>query len=140
MNIDKFKHQHLDILSAITGLRKLVRDGIAAHAHDISQCIIAMSGVIKLHLAVEDRVLYPALEASGNAELADMSRHYRDEMDGIAGAYLAFAAKWNKPRLLMAQPEDFRQEANQVLKTLYERMKKEDGEFYPVIEASAAHA
>ncbi len=140
MNIDKFKHQHLDILSAIAGLRKLVRDGIAAHANDISQSIIAMSGVIKLHLAVEDRVLYPALEASGNDKLAQMSRHYRDEMDGIAGAYLAFAAKWNKPRLLMTQPEDFRDEANQVLKTLYERMRKEDGEFYPVIEASNAHA
>jgi hemerythrin-like domain-containing protein len=138
MNIDKFKHQHLDILGAIAALRTLVRTGIAEHAIDIAQRIVSMSSVVKLHLAVEDRILYPALESSGNADLAQMSQHYRGEMTGIAGAYLAFAAKWNTPRLLAEQPEAFRKEANHVLKTLYERMKKEDREFYPAIEA--AHA
>ncbi|WP_295997258.1 hemerythrin domain-containing protein [Rugamonas sp.] len=140
MNIDKFKHQHTDILDAIAGLRKLVQSGIGEHAADISARIVAMSGVIKLHLAVEDRVLYPALEASGDAVLARMSARYRGEMDGISGAYLAFAAKWNTPRQLAEQPETFRDEANVVLKTLYERMKKEDREFYPAIEANTAVA
>jgi len=140
MNIDKFKHQHADILGAIAGLRKLVQAGIAEHAADISARIVAMSGIIKLHLAVEDRTLYPALEASGDLALARMSVHYRGEMDGISGAYLAFAAKWNTPRRLAEQPETFRDEANVVLKTLYERMKKEDREFYPAIETVALAA
>jgi len=138
MNIDKFKHQHIDILSAIAALRTLVQTGIDNHANDIAQRIIAMSGLIKLHLAVEDRVLYPALTASGNARLARLSQQYQDEMEGIAGAYLAFAAKWNTARQLELEPDAFRAEANQVLKTLYERMKKEDREFYPVIEAAGA--
>ncbi|WP_348692980.1 hemerythrin domain-containing protein [Duganella fentianensis] len=137
MNIDKFKHQHLDILGAITRLRTLVQSGISEQAGAIAQQIIAMSGFIKLHLAVEDRVLYPALENSGNAQLIRLSQQYRSEMDGIASAYLAFAARWNSPRLLIAQPEDFRSEANAVLRTLYERMQREDREFYPAIEASA---
>ncbi|MYM67488.1 hemerythrin domain-containing protein [Pseudoduganella sp. FT55W] len=140
MNIDKFKHQHLDILGAIAALRTLVQSGIAEHAADISQRIIGMSGMVKLHLAVEDRLLYPVLEASGNQSLAGMSKRYRDEMSGISGTYLAFAAKWNSARLLQEQPESFRDEANHVLKTLYERMKKEDREFYPAIESSTVHA
>ncbi|WP_343731577.1 hypothetical protein [Duganella sp.] len=70
---------------------------------------------------MEDRILYPALEASANKTLA--------------GSYLNFAAKWNTPRLLEAEPETFRDEANQVLKALYERMQREDREFYPAIEA-----
>lgn len=140
MNIDKFKHQHLDILGAIAALRTLVQSGIAEHATDISQRIIGMSGMVKLHLAVEDRLLYPTLEASGNKSLAGMSKRFRDEMSGISGAYLQFAAKWNSARLLEEQPEIFRNEANHVLKTLYERMKKEDREFYPVIEAASIHA
>jgi iron-sulfur cluster repair protein YtfE (RIC family) len=135
MNIDKFKRQHIDILSAIADLRKLVQSGIANHAADIAQRIVAMSGIIKLHLAVEDRVLYPALEASGNSQLAGMGQKYRQEMDGIAGSYLNFAAKWNTPRQLAEEPEAFREEANQVLKALYDRMKREDREFYPAIEA-----
>jgi hypothetical protein len=60
MNIDKFKHQHIDILAAIGELRQLVQSGIGEHAADIAQRIVAMSGIIKLHLAVEDRILYPA--------------------------------------------------------------------------------
>ncbi|SFM48437.1 MULTISPECIES: hemerythrin domain-containing protein [Rugamonas] len=136
MNIDKFKHQHIDILSAIGALRNLVQGGIGKNAVDIAARVVAMSGVIKLHLAVEDRVLYPTLEASGNAELARLSQHYRNDMTGIAGSYLAFAGKWNTPRLLLDEPETFRAEANQVLKTLYERMKREDREFYPAIEAA----
>lgn len=138
MNLDKFKHQHRDILGAIASLRTLVQGGISEQAGAIAQQIIAMSGLIKLHLAVEDRVLYPALENSGNAQLARLSQQYRNEMDGIASAYLAFAARWNSPRLLSAQPEVFRSEANAVLRTLYERMLREDREFYPAIEASAS--
>lgn len=140
MNIDKFKHQHLDILGGIAALRTLVQAGIVEHAAAISQHIIGMSGMVKLHLAVEDNLLYPALESSGNSSLANMSKRYRDEMNGISGGYLEFASKWNSPRLLEEQPEVFREEANRVLKILYERMKKEDREFYPAIEASTVRA
>jgi len=135
MNIDKFKQQHVEILDAIAVLRALVQAGTSLHAAEISQKIIAMSSIVKLHLAVEDKTLYPALAASPDLKLARMSQHYKEEMKGIAGSYLAFAAKWNSPRLLTEQPELFRDEANSVLKTLYDRMKKEDREFYPAIEA-----
>jgi iron-sulfur cluster repair protein YtfE (RIC family) len=135
MNIDKFKHQHIDILSAIADLRQLVQEGISTHAAEIARRIVSMSSIIRLHLAVEDRVLYPALEASGNRAMAGMGQKYRDEMEGIAGSYLDFASKWNTPRILVSEPETFRAEANQVLKALYERMKREDHEFYPAIEA-----
>lgn len=135
MNIDKFKGQHLDILDGIAGLRKLVHSGIAANAARISAQIIAMSGAIKLHLAVEDRVLYPALQACGHPTLARMSRLYQGEMAGIVDAYMAFAAKWNSAARLEQAPEQFRSEANAVLKVLFQRMRKEDHEFYPAIEA-----
>ena len=138
MNIDKFKHQHIDIRSDIATRRKLVQTGSGPAAAAIAARIVSMSGVLKLHLAVEDRGLCPAVEASGDAELARLSRQYQGEMEGIAAAYLAFAAKWNTPRLLEQQPEVFRAEANQVLKTLYERMKREDRECYPAIEAASA--
>ena len=69
MNIDKFKHQHLDILRSIDLLRQLTHDGVERNAAEIAQRIVAMSSTIKLHLAVEDQALYPALQRSGNASL-----------------------------------------------------------------------
>ena len=137
MNIDKFKQQHLVILAAIDDLRRLARGGVAAQAQAIAGQIIAMSGLIKLHLAVEQRYLYPAAQASGVASVAQLGRQYEGEMHGIAGAYLEFAARWNSPVRLEAEPEAFRSEANRVLHALYQRMRREDHELYPAIEALA---
>jgi hemerythrin-like domain-containing protein len=138
VNIDKFKHQHEDILADIAALRQLVHGGIEANAERIAARIIAMSGNIKLHLAVEDKVLYPTLRSSGDAALARMSNLYQLEMNGIVAAYMAFATTWNAASHLLAAPEQFRAEANTVLRKVYERMKKEDHEFYPAVEALEA--
>lgn len=134
MNIDKFKQQHLAILAAIDDLRQLARGGVAAQAQAIAGQIVAMSGLIKLHLAVEQRYLYPAAQASGVATVARMGRAYENEMHVIAGAYLEFAGRWNTPVRLEAEPDAFRSEANSVLHALYQRMRREDSELYPAIE------
>lgn len=135
MDIDKFKHQHTEILSCISTLRELVRNGIAANAADISKTIVSMSSTIKLHLAVEDKILYPALQNANNASLARMGQKFQDEMTSIAAAYLNFARKWNTASTVSQNPEGFRADANSVLKVLHTRMRKEDTDFYPVIEA-----
>ena len=70
MNIDRFKHEHEDILAQIDALRAFSQAGPAGHATQIAQGIVAISSTIRLHLAVEDRMLYPALQAGSDAELA----------------------------------------------------------------------
>ena len=135
MNIDKFKQQHLAILASIDALRQLARGGVAAQAQAIAEQIIAMSGLIKLHLAVEQRFLYPAVQACGVAKVARLGHQYETEMQGIAGDYLAFAGRWNTAARLAQEPEAFRSEANLVLHALYQRMRREDTELYPAVEA-----
>lgn len=135
MNINKFKDQHVEILSCITALRQLVKDGIIENADKISKLIISMSGIIKLHLAVEDSILYPALQSGNNAAVARMGRQFQDEMDSIATAYLHFARSWNSVARVSSDPEGFRSDANIVLKVLHARMVKENTVFYPAIEA-----
>lgn len=135
MNIDKFKQQHVDILGNIAGLRQLVKDGIIENADKISKLIISMSSIIKLHLAVEDSVLYPALQNENNAAVARMGKHFQSEMEAIAAAYLNFARTWNNVASVSRDPEGFRADANIVLKVLHARMSKENTIFYPAIEA-----
>lgn len=136
MNIDRFKQQHIEILSSISTLRTHVRNGIANNATDIAALIVAMSSTIKLHLAVENSTLYPALQNGNNRALAQMGKRFQDEMQSIAASYLAFSRKWNTAARVEEDPEAFRADANSVLKVLYERMQKENTDFYPAIEAS----
>lgn len=134
MNIDKLKHQHTEIRAFIETLRNLTKEGIAQNAEEISRQIVAMSSVIKLHLAVEDKMLYPALQGSGNASVAGMGEKYQREMEGIASAYVDFVRRWNTSGNVAQKPEEFRADANRVLKILHGRMQQEEAEFYPAIE------
>jgi hemerythrin-like domain-containing protein len=134
VNIDRFKDQHTQILDAIATLRRHTHAGINEHAEQIAQLIVSMSAVIKVHLAAEDRALYPALEAANNRQLARLGRQFQAEMASIAAAYNVFARQWNTAAQLRADPNGFRAQANQVLRTLYERMQREDRHFYPAVE------
>jgi hypothetical protein len=136
MNIDKFKQQHIDLLGGIAGLRNCAKAGISANAAEIARLIITMSSIIKLHLAVEDKILYSALQAGRNAALAKMGQRFQDEMEAIASTYMDFARKWNTAAGVSDDPEGFRADANHVLKLLHERMQKENSDFYPEIGAA----
>ena len=84
---------------------------------------------------MEDRALYPALQRSGNASLARMGRQYQRDIKAtwalIASAYDAFARRWNTAESLRTDEKGFRAEANVVLRKVYERMQREDRDFYP---------
>jgi len=140
MNIDRFKHEHVDILESIATLRRLTHAGIAGNAPQIAKGVVAMSSLIKLHLAVEDRVLYPALQHGPDANLARLGQRMQQEMGAIAQAYLAFARRWNTAEAVRADEVGFRADANAVLRQVYERMQRENHDFYPRIEAMGAVA
>jgi hypothetical protein len=140
MNIDKFEQQHLEILRHIDTLRRYSRIGVSENAKAIAQEVIAMSSVIKLHLAAEDRALYPALKRSGDAMLASLGERFQTGMGPIAEAFTAFAGRWNTEQRVRADAEGFRQAANETLRCLWERMRDEDRNFYARIKAAAALA
>ena len=135
MQIDKLKHQHRGIKQRIAALRDLTRAGVEDNAEAIALDIVAMSALIKLHLAVEDQVLYPALQVDHQSDLARLARHYQSDMVPIAAAYDAFARRWNTSQRVREDAQGFRDDANLVLRKLHERMLREDREFYPQIEA-----
>ena len=136
MNIDKFKHQHADIMSNISALRRLAQAGVAQNAADIARLIVSMSSTIKLHLAVEDQALYPALQRGDNPELARMGQQYQTDMGPIAQAYEAFARRWNRADSVLHDEQAFRDDANRVLRIVNERIQPENRDFYPRIEAA----
>ncbi|MCL5741476.1 MAG: hemerythrin domain-containing protein [Betaproteobacteria bacterium] len=136
MNIDKFKHQHADIMSDISALRRLAQAGVAQNAADIARLIVSMSSTIKLHLAVEDQALYPALQRGDNPELARMGQKYQTDMGPIAQAYEAFARLWSRADSVLHDEQAFRDDANRVLRMVHERMQRENRVFYPRIEAA----
>jgi hemerythrin-like domain-containing protein len=134
MNIDKFKREHVDLLAAVTTLRELVQTGVQEHAEAIVGQLVSMSSVIKLHLAAEDRVLYPALINAADPRVAQTGQQFQQEMGDLAQAYTGFVSRWNLASKISQDPEGFRGDANNVFKALHLRVQRENRELYPLAE------
>lgn len=91
MNIEKFRADHVSMLGSVNELRRLVHAGIADNAAAIASMVISISATIKLHLAAEDRVLYPSLKSSNNTQAIQIAEKYQTEMGTIAAAYREFS-------------------------------------------------
>lgn len=135
MNLERFETQHITILRGIGELRRLSQQGISSNASAIARALVELSATIKLHLAAEDRMLYPTAQRAGDVELARMAQRYQNDMGPIAAEFETFARRWNTAAPMRECPEDFRREANAVLRMVWERMHREDREFYPRIQA-----
>lgn len=134
MNIDKFKQDHLTVLGTISELRALSHAGVAENAGNIAKKIVMMSSVIKLHLAAEDRMLYPTLAKSAQPNAAEVGKRFQNEMSSIAAVYMEFTGRWNLGAKVAADPQGFKDDANNIFKALFQRIQREDRELYPVAE------
>ncbi|MFK2879156.1 hemerythrin domain-containing protein [Rhodanobacter hydrolyticus] len=134
MDIERFKKEHVDLLSAVTLLRELVQQGCKEHAEAIHRQLSAMSSAIKLHLAAEDRMLYPALMRAADPAIAQTGQRFQEEMGGLATTYMAFATRWALANKIAADPQGFRDDANEVFKALHQRVQRENRELYPLAE------
>ena len=134
MNIDKFKTDHVAILSGIQRLRDLTHLGVSA-SDEIAGALVKFSTTIRLHLAAEDKFLYPSLEKSEDPQIVALSRRFENEMADIANRFMTFARNWNIGPKIAADFEGFRRAANMTLKPVWDRMQQENHDFYPRIEA-----
>lgn len=134
MNIEKMKSQHNEIIQKINQLREYSRRGITDNAQEIAQTVVSMSSVIKVHLSAEDQFLYPYLEKVENQKLKKMSLKFQREMADIVVEYEMFSRRWNTASKITGHDEDFRRDANTVLRKVHERMQRENTQFYPLVE------
>ena len=139
MNIEKFRKEHVDLMAAVTSLREWVQHGVGEQAEAIHRQLSAMNSAIKLHLAAEDRMLYPALAKAADPVVARTGRQFQEEMGGLAAAYMASAARSSLAAKIAADPQGFRDDANGVFKALHLRVQRENRELYPLAEQLQTH-
>lgn len=131
MDISRFMSHHVDILQSIKAMRSLSHTGIAEHAQEIAHAIMELKTKVSLHLSTENKVLYPQIHALQDAEISRLAHKFQDEMDDLAQAFNDFCRRWRQARVLAADPEGFRNDANTVIKALHQRIQHENTAFYP---------
>jgi hypothetical protein len=85
------------------------------------------------HLKLEDWALYPRLIESGEPEIASAGEAFRDEMGGLAPAFLAYSNKWNATNIGRDWP-GYCYETIEILDALTNRLTRENCELLPLLE------
>ena len=85
------------------------------------------------HLKLEDWALYPRLIESGEADIAAAGEAFKDEMGGLAPAFLAYSDKWNAGTI-DADWTGYCTDTRAILDALMNRLTRENRELLPLLE------
>ena len=132
---DNFRRQHNDLLDLVGQIQALASPPRSeAAATEISQILSRLSGKLSIHLAAEDKSLYPRLAASEDITTSQVAKRFQEEMSGLGEAYNAFASKWRAAGAINDDFEGFVTESGQVFAALGDRIARENRELYPLAD------
>jgi hypothetical protein len=131
----RYRHQHTEIMRLATQLGDhLVPSQLAADGAEARRILSELSGKLIVHLAAEDNLLYPQLLNSRDLAARKLARRFLNEMGPLADAFKDYAVRWGILKRIQSKPEQFAEETQAIIKTLSERILRENTELYPLAD------
>ncbi|MEO7050511.1 MAG: hemerythrin domain-containing protein [Rhodanobacter sp.] len=134
-NTLRFREQHAEILRLAADLQAVPEQQLRENASPARKILSNLLGKLTLHLAVEDRSVYPQLQSSPDAAVASMAKRFEQEMGGIAANVQAWSKSWPTPGAIQSDPRRFITETADIVSALKKRMQREDLELYAAVDA-----
>lgn len=138
MDMTSFKDQHKEVGALVASIEAQMAKGAASmDADKVQHELSSLVGKLKIHLAMEDKSVYPRAEASANAELKACAGKMKQEISGLAGALLSYNDKWVVAAKIKEAPQAFIDDTKGVFAALKKRVQMEETQFYPLVEKFA---
>ena len=122
-------HSLLKHLSAFTSASIL-----AANAEEASRAVSRLAGLLTVHLAAEDKFLYPNLARSEDEHIRTTAARFDEEMGHLASTFLSYKEAWMTPTKIRQNPAACLDATKEVLAALQERLGREDAQLYPLLQ------
>ncbi len=136
-DIDAMRRQHdcaEEMAAALLDLTLSYRDEYDAIA--IARRIGKLNALLRVHFAIEDSTIYPAMMTGPDRHAAALALQFSQEMGELAAGFEDFARRWSGPTVIAALFEEFRDETTAILAALAARMERENDLLYPLAERS----
>jgi hemerythrin-like domain-containing protein len=88
------------------------------------------------HLALEDKIFYPAVQRLADKHIRDTALRLEEEMGPLANAFSDYMARWTDERIAR-EWLSFCRETREILKALARRIDKEERLLYPLVERAS---
>ncbi len=133
--IDNLTRQHKELVRTATEMFGWLDAGKlrARGAGDVHRALSSLSGILKVHLAMEDRSLYPNLVNHRDLQLRTLALRFLDDRAVLRERYDEYKARWPSATAIEARAEQFIDETRAILGMLWNRMKMEDDVLHPEI-------
>jgi DUF438 domain-containing protein len=131
-SVDIFKAHHAKIRSLISEISDfLTAEQALRNIDPLSKKIQLLFKIIMVHLNTEDALLYPEMLGSDNDKARRLAKKYQEEMGWIADSFKSFVDYWPLQENITSDPAKFCRETHKILRSLNERIDKEERYLYP---------
>jgi Hemerythrin HHE cation binding domain len=126
LSTDNLRRQHRELLRLAREIAaRLHGAAIMTDAAKLRSQIAMLSGILNVHLAMEDGVMYPRLRLHEDPRIRALAARYVDEMGDLKKTFVDYSRRWNTPEAMRAAPGDFIRESRAVLDALTRRIGRE---------------
>jgi hypothetical protein len=134
------RRQHAALLQLSSEISASLRseEGVVRDAHRLRTQLSALAGILNVHLAMEDGVMYPRLRVDQDPSIRLIARRFVEEMGDLRRSFAEYAHRWNTPEAIRAAPREFARESRLILEALTLRIAREEHELYPLVDGAPA--
>ncbi len=134
-NTQRFRDQHDDLLKIASEISSHLNvDELSNDASEARLLLSKLLGKLTIHLAMEDKALYPQMLGHSDERVRDMARKFMEEMGGLRGAVNAYKKKWSSALPIQNDPTDFISQTKGIFDALANRIEREDNELYKMVD------
>ncbi len=134
IQVQRYKddHDHLEKLTSEIYPYLNVKD-VLNDSRTIKSLIDDLISALDIHLAVEDKSLYPLLLNHTSQEIENTVKSFIDEMGEIRQTVLLYRKKWTSISKIQEDPNKFIGETSIILEALITRMRRENLELFALL-------
>jgi iron-sulfur cluster repair protein YtfE (RIC family) len=129
-----YRRQHEELMNYANRLASYISSDNSDVAPEAERILRSFAGKLKVHLAMEDRVLYPAMIASPNEELSQTAKRFQREMGDLSKVVNAYLERWSRTQLIADGFTAFRKDTREILDALSRRIDAEEKVLYTLYE------
>lgn len=131
--LTKLRDDHTSLARQFRRLAEVIEKHSAPPQLELFEIRRELVSTLLAHLKLEDWALYPRLIESGDPEAATAGQHFKDEMGGLAPAFLEYSSKWNAATI-DRDWAGYCADTRGILDALTNRLSRENRELLPLLE------
>ena len=114
-NLDILYREHKEILETIKKMEAFLnKESVLNKTQELINTSGTLSGQIRIHLAREDKNLYPGLLKSDDEKIQSITESFKEEMGGIGEVFKKYLASWDSSDFIKESPEKFIKETEEI--------------------------